>query len=121
MNWSYKYIKKIWVFFKSGLQSTYLRAGLSGQGHLGPCPFLQITKMALLVPCMEFKFFLGQMTSFEVLSKCHSLTLSKKCLRLRPAPSKCLSERINWIISMVPHRISKIIFVYGSFEFLAML
>jgi hypothetical protein len=47
--------------------------------------------------------------------------LSKKCLRLHPAPSKCLSERINWIISTIPHRISKIIFVYGSFEFLAML
>ena len=65
--------------------------------------------------------FLGQMTSFEVLLKCHSLTLSKKCLRLRPAPSKCLSERINWIISTIPHRISKNLFVYGSYEFLAML
>ena len=37
------------------------------------------------------------------------------------APSKCLSERINWVISTIPHRISKIIFVYGSYEFLAML
>jgi hypothetical protein len=37
------------------------------------------------------------------------------------ASSKCLSERINWIISRIPHRISKIIFVYGSYEFLAML
>ena len=51
--------------------------------------------------------------------KCHSLTLSKQCLR--PAPSKCLSERINWIISTIPHRISKILFVYGSYQFLAML
>jgi len=58
------------------------------------------------------------MTSFEVLLKCHSLTLSKKCLRLRP---NALSERINWIISTIPHRISKILFVYGSYEFLAML
>jgi hypothetical protein len=33
----------------------------------------------------------------------------------------CLSERIDWIISRIPHRISKIIFVYGSYEFLAML
>jgi hypothetical protein len=38
-----------------------------------------------------------------------------------PAPSKCLSERINWIISRIPHRISKILFVYGYYEFLAML
>jgi hypothetical protein len=77
--------------------------------------------MALFDPCMEFDIFLGQMTSFEVLSKCHSLTISKKCLRLCPAPSKCLSERINWIISTIPHKISKILFVYGSYEFLAML
>jgi len=77
--------------------------------------------MALFDPCMEFEIFLGQMTSFEVLLKCHSLTLSKKCLRLRPALSMCLSERINWIISRIPHRISKILFVYGSYEFLAVL
>ena len=73
--------------------------------------------MALFDPCMEFEIFLDQMTLFEVLLKCHSLTFSKKC----PAPSKCLSERINWIISTIPHRISKILFVYGSYEFLAML
>ena len=29
------------------------------------------------------------------------------------APSKCLPERINWII---PHEISKILFVWGSYE-----
>jgi hypothetical protein len=77
--------------------------------------------MALFDPCMEFVNFLGQRTSFEVLLKCHSLTLSKKCLRLRPAPSKYLTERINWIISTIPHRISKNLFVLGSYEFLAML
>ena len=77
--------------------------------------------MALFDPCKEFENFLGQMTSFEVLLKCHSLTLFKKYLGLRPAQSKCLSERINWIISGIPHRISKILFVYGSYEFLAML
>ena len=32
-------------------------------------------------------------------------------VQLRPAPSKYLSERINWIISIIPHRISKILFV----------
>ena len=55
-----------------------------------------------------------------MLLRCHSLTLSKKCLRLRLAPSKCLSERMNRIISKIPHRISKILFVYGYYEFLAM-
>ena len=96
----------------------FLRAALTVHGH--PGPVWKIAKMALFDPCMEFEIFLGQMTSFEVLLKCHSLTLSKKCLRLHPAPSKCLSERINWIISTIPHRISKILFVYGSYEFLAM-
>jgi hypothetical protein len=32
-----------------------------------------------------------------------------------------MSARINWIISRIPHRISKNSFVYGSYEFLAML
>jgi hypothetical protein len=77
--------------------------------------------MALFDPWMESEFFLDQMTSFKVLLKCHSLILSKKYLRLCPAPSKCLSKRINGIISTIPHRISKILFVYGSYEFLAML
>ena len=77
--------------------------------------------MALFDTCMEFENYLGQMTSFQVLLQCHSLTLSKKCLRLRLAPSKCLSERINWIISRIPRWISKNIFVQGSYESLAML
>ena len=33
--------------------------------------------MALFDPCMEFEIFLGQMTLFEVLLKCHSLSSSK--------------------------------------------
>ena len=36
------------------------------------------------------------------------MSLSKICFRLRPAPSKCLSDMMNWIISRIPHRISKI-------------
>ena len=97
----------------------FLRAALTVHGH--PGPVWKIAKMALFDPCMEFEKFLGQMTLFEVLLKCHSLTLCKKYLRFCRAPSKCLSERINCIISTIPHRISKILIVYGSFEFLAML
>ena len=104
------------IFFKSC--EGFLRAALTVHGH--PSPVWKIAKMALFDPCMEFENFWGQMTSFEVLLKCHSLTLSKKCLRLQPALSKCLSERINWIFSTIPHRISKILFVHGSYEFLAM-
>ena len=64
----------------------FMRAALTVHGH--PSPVWKIAKMAL------FEKILGQMTSFEVLLKCHFLTLSKKCLRLRPAPSKCLSGRL---------------------------
>ena len=97
----------------------FLRAALTMHSHSSPV--WKIAEMAIFDTCMEFEIFLDQMTSFEVLLKCHSLTLSKKYHRLCLAPSKCLSERINWIISRIPHRISKIIFVYGSYEFLAML
>ena len=78
----------------------FLRVALTGHGH--PGPVWKIAKMALFDACIEFEIFLGQMTSFEVLWKCH-------CLRLHPAPSKCLSERIIWIISRIPRWISKII------------
>merc|ERR1719278_1567618 len=81
----------------------------------------KLPKWHFLICTWNLNFFGGQMTSFEVLIKCHSLTLSKKCHRFRPALSKCLFERINWIISTIPHRISKILFVYGFYEFLAML
>ena len=37
------------------------------------------------------------------------------------ALSKCLSERIIWIISIISARISKILFYKGSYETLAML
>ena len=62
--------------------------------------------------------FLGQMTSFEVLLKCHPLTFSKKCLRHLPALSIWEDK---WIISKIPRSILKILFVYCSYEFLAML
>ena len=74
-----------------------------------------------ICPACNLNFFQSQMTSFEGLKKCHCLNFSKKCLRLHPAPSKCLSERINWIISRIPHWISKILFVQDAYESLAML
>ena len=64
----------------------------------------KIAKMALFNPCMEFKFFLGQMTSFEVLRKCHFVILSKICLRLRPCAYLGGSKWINSIISISAHR-----------------
>ena len=41
--------------------------------------------MASFDPCIEFEFFWGQMTLFEVLVKCHFMTLSKRCRRLCPS------------------------------------
>ena len=61
------------------------------------------------------------MTLFEVLRKFHFVTLSKICLRLCPSAHLRINLRINWIISRIPRGISKIIFVQGSYESLAML
>ena len=60
-----------------------LMAALTGHGH--PGPFQKIAKMALFNFCMKFEKFLGQTPLFEVLWKCHSVILSKICLRLRPS------------------------------------
>ena len=51
--------------------------------------FSKIAKTALFYPCMKIKNFLGQMTFFEVLRKCHLVTLSKMCLWLRPCAFLC--------------------------------
>ena len=48
------------------------------------------------------------------------MTLSKICPRLHPSAYLSINLRINWIISRIPCRISKIIFVQGSYESLAM-
>ena len=61
------------------------RAALRGQANPANWPISgKIAKMAFFNQCMEFKKFLGQMTSFKVLRKCHFVILSKMCLRLRP-------------------------------------
>ena len=78
--------------------------------------FCQIAILALLSLCMDFKIFFGQMTSGWVLWKTYYKFLLKKYLRSCPGPSMSLSGRINWIISSFPHRISKILFVLGSWD-----
>ena len=47
-------------------------------------PHWKIAKMALFNPCMEFQIFLGQMSSFDALWKCHLVIFSQKCPKLRP-------------------------------------
>ena len=67
-------------FFRS--TEGFLRAALTGHGH--PGPLWKIAKMALFNPCMEFQIFLGQMSSFDALWKCHLVIFSQKCPKLRP-------------------------------------
>ena len=57
-----------------------------------------------LPPSGKLNFFWSKWLHLktEELRKCYSLTSSKICLLLRPAISKFLSERINWIISRIP-------------------
>ena len=52
-------------------------------------PFWKIAKIALFCLCMKIKNFLGQMPLFEVLRKCHLVTLSKICLWFRPCAYLC--------------------------------
>ena len=66
--------------------------------------------LALFSRASISKFFFCQMTSGWVLWKTYCTLLLKKCLRPCPGLSMYLSEKINWIISSFPHRISKILF-----------
>ena len=83
--------------------------------------FSKIAKMALFYPCMKIKKFLGQMPLFEVLRKCHLVTLSKICLWLRPCAYLCGQKWINRIFSKLARAISKILSILGSYNFLASL
>ena len=78
--------------------------------------FCQIAILALFSLCINFKIFFSQMTCHWVLWKTYYTLFLKKCLWPCPGPSMYLSERINWIISSFPHRISKILFVLGSWD-----
>ena len=78
--------------------------------------FCQIAILALLSLCIDFKNSFCQMTSFWVLWKTYFWLLLKTCLWPCPGLSMYLSDRINWIISSFPHRISKILLILGSWD-----
>ena len=78
--------------------------------------FCQIAILALFSLCINFKISFCQMTSHWVLWKTYYTLFLKKCLWPCPGPSMYSSERINWIILSFPHRISKILFVLGSWD-----
>ena len=64
----------------------FLMATLIWHSHTGP--LYKIVEMALFNPCMKSELLGGQMRSFEVLWKCHSVILSKICLRFHPSVDK---------------------------------
>ena len=67
-------------------------------------------------PCASISKFFWQndFSLTDMKDLLHSFV--KKCLRPCPGLSMHLSERINWNISSFPHRISKILFVLGSWD-----
>ena len=72
--------------------------------------------LSLLSLCIDFKNSSGQMTSRSVLWKTYYTNFLKKCHISCPRLSMYLSEKINWIISSFPHRISIIVFCLGSLD-----
>ena len=70
--------------------------------------------LALFSLCINFKNSFCQMTSYWLLWKTYYSLLLKNYLWPCPGPSMYLSERMNWIISSFPFRISKILFVLDS-------
>ena len=75
----------------------------------------KIAKMALLNPCMEFKIYFGQTTSFQALWRWH---LQKISLTYPKFLDLGQSEYKTEIFSKRTHKISKIIFKLGSCEYL---
>ena len=81
----------------------------------------KIAKMALLHPCMKFKNFFGQKTSFEALWKCHLQKIFITFSRVRQIQDLGQSKYKLRLFSKRTHGISKILFNLGSCEFLARL
>ena len=72
--------------------------------------------MALCSLCIHFINSFGLKTCYWLLRKAYYSLFLKKCLWPCLGLSMYLSYRINWIISSFPHRISKILFVLGSWN-----
>ena len=85
--WQWFHIQKNKSKLKCNREKKILWAVLEGYTNSQSADFWNIAKMALFNPCMEFEFFVGKMTSFEVF----------KNHKVPKAPSKCLSKLINEI------------------------
>ena len=77
--------------------------------------------MALLNPCMKFKNFFCQKTSFEALWKCHLQKIFITFSRVRQIQDLGQSKYKLRLFSKRTHGISKILFNLCSCEFLARL
>ena len=78
-------------------------------------------KMAFLNPCMKFKFFFGQKTTFEALRMCHIQKIFITCSRVHKIQDLGQLKYKLRLFSKRTHGISKNIFILGSYEFLASL
>ena len=83
--------------------------------------FFHSAKMALLIPCMKFKFSFGQKASFEAIWKFHLQKIFITFTRVRQIQDLGQSKDKLRLFSKRTHRISKILFNLGSCEFLARL
>ena len=64
-------------------------------GHSHPDPFWKNAKMALFDPCMEFEIFFVPNEIIWDAMKVPLFDFIKSMSQVDPAPSKCLSERMN--------------------------
>ena len=111
--------KKLWIFFVNGTFIMPLKKSFGKKFFWISCtsakvPFWQFfhfAKMALLNPCMKFKIFFCQKTSFEALWKCHLLKLFVICSRVRQIQDLGQSKYKLTLFSKRTHRISKILFI----------
>ena len=78
--------------------------------------FFYSAKMVLFNPCMKFKFVLAQKTSFEALWKCHIQKIFLTFSRVRKIQDLGQSKYELRLISKRTHGISKILFIWGSYE-----
>ena len=81
----------------------------------------KIAKMALLNPCMKFKTFFGQKTSFEALWKCHLQKVFITFSRVRQIQDLGQSKYKLRLFSKMTHGILRNLFIRGSYRSIASL
>ena len=75
--------------------------------------------MALLNLCIKFKNYFGQITFFEALRRHHLLEIFPTCPRVRQIQEIGQSEQKTLIFSKGTCKISKVLFNFSYYKFLA--